>query len=71
MAAITVLVDGVPGVMDEDLLEKKTGVVDNDNEYTTWVEYRLKGNDVVVHRSAHITMKKWPGEMTGIAQPLG
>jgi len=27
------------GNMDEALLDKKEGVIDNDNEYTTWEEY--------------------------------
>jgi hypothetical protein len=44
------------GDMDESLLEKKTGAVDNSNEYTTWVEYWLDGE--LVHRSAHVTLKK-------------
>jgi hypothetical protein len=44
--------------MDESLLEKKEGSVDNDNEYTTWVEYWLEGE--LVHRSAHVTLKKMP-----------
>jgi hypothetical protein len=42
--------------MDDSLLEKKEGVVDNDDEYTTWVEYWLDGE--LVHRSAHVTLKK-------------
>jgi hypothetical protein len=42
--------------MDESLLEKKEGFVDNDNEYTTWVEYWLEGE--LVHRSAHVQLKK-------------
>ena len=46
------------GDMDEALLEKKEGSVDNDNEYTTWVEYWLEGE--LVHRSAHVTLKKMP-----------
>jgi hypothetical protein len=44
--------------MDESLLEKKEGFVDNDNEYTTWVEYWLEGE--LVHRSAHVSLKKAP-----------
>jgi len=44
--------------MDDSLLEKKEGVVDNDDEYTTWVEYWLDGE--LVHRSAHVTLKKIP-----------
>ena len=46
------------GPMDESLLEKKTGVIDNENELTTWVEFWLDGE--LVHRSAHITLKKMP-----------
>ena len=44
------------GDMDESLLEKREGNIDNDNEYTTWVEYWLEGE--LVHRSAHVTLKK-------------
>lgn len=46
------------GDMDESLLEKKEGVVDNDNEYTTWVEYWHEGE--LVHRSVHVTLKTMP-----------
>ena len=46
------------GDMDESLLEKREGTVDNDNELTTWVEYWLDGE--LVHRSAHVTLKKPP-----------
>jgi hypothetical protein len=42
--------------MDERKLEKSEGMVENDNEHTTWVEYRLNGE--VVHRSAHVMLKK-------------
>jgi hypothetical protein len=52
------LVTTTKGNMDDSLLEKKEGVVDNDNEYTTWVEYWLDGE--LVHRSAHVTLKKAP-----------
>jgi hypothetical protein len=44
--------------MDDSLLEKREGTVDNDNEQTTWVEYWLEGE--LVHRSAHVTLKKMP-----------
>ena len=30
--------------------------VENDNEYTTWVEYWHEGE--LVHRSVHVTLKK-------------
>jgi hypothetical protein len=44
------------GLMDESLLEKREGVVENDNEFTTWVEYWHEGE--IVHRSAHVQLKK-------------
>ena len=44
------------GEMDESLLEKIEGSIDNDNETTTWVEYWLDGE--LVHRSAHVQLKK-------------
>ena len=46
------------GNMDEALLDKKEGVIDNDNEYTTWVEYWYEGE--LVHRSAHVRLKQSP-----------
>ena len=46
------------GDMDDSLLVKKEGIVDNDNEYTTWVEYWL--DNELVHRSVHVTLKKSP-----------
>ena len=52
------LVNTTKGQMDESLLEKKEGVVDNENEFTTWVEYWHEGE--LVHRSAHVTLKKVP-----------
>jgi hypothetical protein len=50
------LVNTTKGEMDESLLEKREGSVDNDNEITTWVEYWLEGE--LVHRSVHVTLKK-------------
>jgi hypothetical protein len=44
--------------MDEALLDKREGVVDNDNEATSWVEYRLPGQDEVIHRSVHVRIKR-------------
>ena len=46
------------GLMDESLLEKREGVVENDNEFTTWVEYWHEGE--LVHRSVHVRLKKSP-----------
>ena len=42
------------GLMPEEQLEKREGVIDNDNEFTTWVEYWHEGE--LVHRSAHVTL---------------
>lgn len=53
------LVNTTKGEMDESLLEKKEGSVDNEDEYTTWVEYWLAGE--LVHRSAHVRLKKAVG----------
>jgi len=50
------LVNTTKGEMEESLLEKKTGFVDNDNEYTTWVEYWL--DEELVHRSVHVQLKQ-------------
>jgi hypothetical protein len=52
------LVNTIHGEMDENLLEKKEGGFEDDNEKTTWVEYWLDGS--LVHRSAHVTLKAPP-----------
>jgi hypothetical protein len=52
------MVTTTKGEMDESLLEKKVGSVDNDHEYTAWVEYWLEGE--LVHRSVHVQLKKSP-----------
>jgi hypothetical protein len=53
---IMALITTTKGEMDDSLLEKKEGLVDNDDEHTTWVEYWLDGE--LVHRSAHVQLKK-------------
>ena len=50
------IVTTTKGDMDESLLEKREGSLDNDNETTTWVEYWLDGE--LVHRSVHVALKK-------------
>lgn len=50
------MINTTKGQMDESLLEKIEGSIDNDNETTTWVEYWLDGE--LVHRSAHVQLKK-------------
>ena len=44
------------GDMDESLLEKREGSLDNDTETTTWVEYWL--GEELVHRSVHMALKR-------------
>jgi hypothetical protein len=50
------LVNTTKGEMDESLLEKREGTIDNSNELTTWVEYWL--GEELVHRSAHVSLKQ-------------
>jgi len=52
------LVTTTKGDMDDSMLSKQEGVIDNEDEYTTWTEYWL--NNELVHRSAHVTLKKMP-----------
>lgn len=65
---ILVEINGVRQMMDEALLEKTEGVIDNENEYTTWTEWRL--DDVIVKRGAHVTLKRNVAA-EGIAAMLG
>jgi hypothetical protein len=53
--------------MDDSLLERRDGSVDNDNEATSWVEYWLDGE--LVHRSAHVALKASP-PIGGETQPF-
>ena len=46
------------GDMDESLLVKTTGEIDNETEFTTWVEYRMPESDEVIHRSVNMHLKK-------------
>ena len=62
------LVNTTKGEMDDALLEKREGVVDNENELTTWVEYWLEGE--LVHRSVHVTLKKMPTFVGAEAAPI-
>lgn len=52
-------VNTIHGEMEESLLEKREGLVDDENERTTWTEYWLDGE--MVHRSAHVTLKQVVG----------
>lgn len=59
------IVTTTKGDMDDSLLEHRSGQVDNENELTSWVEYWLE--DELVHRSAHVTLKKIPTFAGGAA----
>lgn len=50
------LIPTTRGEIDDSLLEKREGELDDENEHTTWVEYWLDGE--LVHRSAHVALKK-------------
>ena len=60
------LVNTIHGEMDDSLLEKKEGSVDNDIEFTTWTEYWL--DDELVHRSVHVTLKTSPAMFAEAAE---
>lgn len=49
------MINTTKGEMDESLLDKRCGVIDNDHERSTWTEYWLDSE--LVHRSAHVTLK--------------
>lgn len=57
------------GEMDESLLEKRTGVEETENERTEWVEYWLEGE--MVHRSVHMTLKKYTVTGEAVAASFG
>jgi len=50
------VINTIRGEMDEKLLTKRTGNIDNDNENTSWVEYWL--NEELMHRSVHVSLKQ-------------
>lgn len=51
------LVQTTKGPMEDDLLEKKSGTIDNEAETINWVEYWLDGE--LVHRSVDMILKKY------------
>lgn len=50
------LITTTHGDMDDSLLIRRDGEINNDNERTTWVEYYL--GDELVHRSVHVRLKR-------------
>ena len=63
------LVNTTKGEMDTSLLEKREGVDENDSERAEWVEYWLDGE--LVHRSVHMTLKKFTLTGEAVAASLG
>ena len=62
------LVTTTKGEMDDSLLEKREGSLENDTETTSWVEYWLNGE--MVHRSVHMALKR-SVFADGISQSVG
>jgi hypothetical protein len=50
------IVTTTKGEMDDSLLEKREGSLENDTETTSWVEYWLAGE--MVHRSVNMALKR-------------
>ena len=50
------LVTTTKGEMDDSLLVRKDGNMEDPNEKTSWVEYYL--GDELVHRSVHVELKQ-------------
>ena len=50
------IVNTTKGEMDDSLLEKREGSLENDTETTSWVEYWLAGE--MVHRSVNMALKR-------------
>lgn len=58
------LIHTTHGELEASTLIKKDGVLENDHERTTWVEYWL--GEELVHRSVHVTLKEWPEGLSPI-----
>lgn len=52
--------DGPHSYMDETELLRIDGGFEDENERTTWVQYHLITTGKLVHRSAHVQLKKHP-----------
>ena len=61
------IIHTIKGDFEETALVKSEGSLDNENETTTWVEYRLPGSDEVIHRSAHVILKRSSGILGEVA----
>jgi hypothetical protein len=52
------MINTIMGDMEADLLMKRTGGHDDENETAEWVEYYHRETGTLVHRSATVTLKK-------------
>lgn len=52
------MVNTIYGEMDEADLLKLEGGFEDDNEIVKWVQYHLPKSGELVHRSAHVHLKK-------------
>lgn len=59
------------GDMDDALLKCRTGMHEDEDEKAEWIEYRLRTTGELVHRSAHVTVKKLGESATAIAAIFG
>lgn len=62
------LITTTDGVRDRRELREVKGEVDNDNEHTEWVEYY--DGTRLVHRSAHVRLKRMPQFVESFAGDL-
>lgn len=59
-----------PDQVDESLLVRTDTREEDDERIVEAVEYRFPGSDVIVHRSCHVTVKRWPVEAAAETQSL-
>jgi hypothetical protein len=55
------------GWMHDSLLTKTVGTFENENEATSWQEWRDSTGEIV-KRSAQIRLKKWPEDMDSVVK---
>lgn len=58
MAMVPVLIGGQEVEMNDLFLHKLEGGYEDDNEVVSWTQYHLKTTGEMVHRSAHVHLKK-------------
>jgi len=61
MAKVLCLIDGECIEVEEDALERRTGIDETPNETANWVEYWKDGT--LVHRSVHVDLKVGLGSL--------